>query len=49
MICFFYICHIICIVYIIYASLAQLVEHFRLNWEVLGSNPGQVQWVDWSL
>ncbi len=24
------------------ASLAQLVEHFRLNWEVLGSNPGQV-------
>ncbi len=24
------------------ALLAQLVEHFLLNWEVLGSNPGTV-------
>ncbi len=26
------------------ALLAQSVEHFHLNWEVLGSNPGQVKW-----
>ncbi len=27
------------------ASLAQSVEHFLLNWEVLGSNSGQVKWL----
>ncbi len=31
------------------ASLAQSGEHFFLNWEVLGSNPSQVQWVAQSL
>ncbi len=31
------------------ALLARLVEHFLLNWKVLGSNPGLVQWLARSL
>ncbi len=31
------------------ASLAQLGEHLLQSWEVMGSNPGQVQWVARSL